>query len=127
VLPVFGLVHMALFLIMAAMMVSLVNTGGILTWRLPSDVPLWAGALILLIAYQIIVSPVRAVQQWSWHSSAAAQPALFAFWNAVVWLIGLAFVLWIASNHVPEIHAFVRKTPELIRDFTQALRDLIRE
>jgi phage shock protein PspC (stress-responsive transcriptional regulator) len=126
-LPVFGLVHTALFLIMAAMMVSLVNTGAILTWRLPADVPLWAGALILLIAYQIIVSPVRAVQQWSWPPGAAAQPALFAFWNAVVWLIGLAFVLWIASDHVPEIRDFVVRTPELIRDFAQALRDLVRE
>jgi len=124
-LPVFGLVHVALFLIMAAMMVSLVNTGGLLSWRLPPDVPVWAGALILLIAYQIVVSPIRAVQHWTSHPHAVEGPAWFAFWNAVVWLIGLAFLVWIASNHVPEIRQFLQRVPELIREFTHAIRDLV--
>ena len=43
-LPLFGLVHLAMFLTMLAMMVSLVNTGTrSCSWRLPDDVPLWAG------------------------------------------------------------------------------------
>jgi len=125
-LPIFGLVHVALFLVMAAMMVSLVNTGAILSWRLPADVPLWAGALILLVAYQIVVSPIRAVQQWSWYSRPAAEPGWFAFWNAVTWLLGLAFVLWIASHHIPEIKEFLQRAPDLIRDFAFMIRDLVR-
>ena len=60
-----ALAHLALFLTMAAMLISLVNTGAILQWRLPEDVPLWAGALILLVGYQIAVSPLRAVHFWT--------------------------------------------------------------
>ena len=60
VLPLFGLVHLILFLIAAGMMISLVNTGAILSWQKPPDVPLWAAALVLFIAYQIVVSPFRA-------------------------------------------------------------------
>ena len=69
-LPVFGLAHLALFLIMAASLISLVNTGAILSWRLPPNMPVWAGALILLAAYQIVVSPIRNLQQWSVQPSA---------------------------------------------------------
>jgi phage shock protein PspC (stress-responsive transcriptional regulator) len=122
-LPVFGLVHVALFLIMASMMISLVNTGGILTWRLPADVPLWAGVLILVVAYQIIVSPIRAVQHWTWIPRTGAEPPWIAFWNSVGWLVGLTLVMWIASNHIPEIREFVHRLPDLIRDFTYAIRD----
>src|SRR6185295_18669474 len=37
VLPVFALVHLALFLTMVTMMISLVNTSAILSWRLPPE------------------------------------------------------------------------------------------
>jgi phage shock protein PspC (stress-responsive transcriptional regulator) len=124
-LPVFAIVHLALFLTMAAMMVSLVNTGAILDWHLPADVPVWAGALILLLAYQIVVSPIRTAQQWSWHPRGGAPAAWYGFWNAVVWLIGLAFGIWIASDHIPEIREFLQRLPELFREFIAAIRDLV--
>jgi phage shock protein PspC (stress-responsive transcriptional regulator) len=124
-LPVFGLLHVALFLAMATMMISLVNTGAILDWHLPDDVPLWAGALILLIAYQVAVSPLRAFQHWSLIPRPGLEPGWFAFWNAVTGLLGLALVVWIASNHMPEIREFLQHVPELIRDFVDAMRDLI--
>jgi len=106
-------------------MISLVNTGTILDWRLPPDVPVWAGALILLIGYQIVSSPIRAAQHWSWHPRAEGQPAWYVFWNAVVSLMGLAVVVWVASNHGPEIREFVQRLPPLVRDFAHAIRDLV--
>ena len=123
-LPVFALVQVGLFLAMATMMISLVNTGAILSWRLPPDVPLWAGALILLVAYQIVVSPLRGVQQWSRHLRAGGQPAWYAFWNAVIWLIAMAFVIWIGSEHLPEIREFLQRLPQLVREFAYAIRDI---
>jgi phage shock protein PspC (stress-responsive transcriptional regulator) len=124
-LPVFGLAHVALFLVMAAVMISLVNTGAILEWKLPANVPLWAAALILLVAYQIAVSPLRAVQHWARIPQPGVQPGWFAFWNAVAWLSGMAFVVWVASNHIPEIREFLQRLPDLFRAFTHAIRDLM--
>jgi phage shock protein PspC (stress-responsive transcriptional regulator) len=121
---VFGLVHIALFLVMVAMMISLVNTGAILDWHLPPQIPVWGGALILLVAYQFVVSPIRAAQQWSWYPGSGAQAAPFAFWNAVVWLVGIAFAVWLASEHLPEIREFLHRLPDLLRDFGRALSDL---
>jgi phage shock protein PspC (stress-responsive transcriptional regulator) len=123
-LPVFALVHLALFLTMAAIMISLVNTGAILDWPLPPDVPLWAGLLILLVSYQIVVSPIRAVQHWSWHVRAEGQPGWYAFWNAVIWLIGIAFVVWVASENLPEIREFLQRLPPVIREFADAIGDV---
>ena len=122
--PLFALLHLALFATMAAMMISLVNTGGILAWRLPEDVPAWAGALILLIGYQIVVSPIRAAQHWSWNLPGPGQPGLYAYWNATIWLTGMAIVVWIAAHHIPEIQEFIHRLPGLTRDFAEAMRDL---
>jgi len=52
----------------------------------------------------------------------SGQPGPYAFWNAVIWMMGMAFVVWIASNHMPEIREFIQRLPPLIRDFTAAVR-----
>ena len=125
VLPVFALVHLALFLTLALTVVSLVNTGAILSWHLPPGMPVWAGTLILLVGYQIVVAPIRAAQQWAWHPRAGVQPGWYAFWNAVVWMIGLAVMFWLASNHMPEIREFLQRLPQLARGFGEAIHDIL--
>jgi phage shock protein PspC (stress-responsive transcriptional regulator) len=122
--PVFGLAQMGLFLLTMAALISLVNTGAILDWELPSDVPVWAAAVVLLVAYQIVVSPLKAAQAWRWSPAAGPALAPFAFWSAIVWLIGIAFAIWLASNHIPEIREFVQRLPHLFRDFAWTMRDL---
>ena len=122
--PLVALAQVALFVVMVAMLVSLVNTGAILSWTLPPDLPVWAAALVLLIAYQIVVAPLRAAHRWSWYPASGAAAAPFAFWNAVAGLVGMAFVIWLASNHIPEISEFLRRLPDLFRDFASAVRDL---
>ena len=126
-LPLFGLVHLTLFLIAAAMMISLVNTGTILDWQKPPDVPLWTAALVLFIGYQIAVSPFRGVQHWAWRSGAGSAAGWFAFWHAVIWLIGLAVALWVASDHIAEITEFMQRLPHLFREMMYGIRDFVRE
>ena len=122
-LPLFGLVHILLFVVMGAALISLVNTGAILDWRLPPDVPLWAGALALLVVYQIAVAPLRAVDRWLSIPRPGGVPPWVTFWTTGTWLVGAAIVIWIASDHIPEIREFLQRLPELIRDFAYAVRD----
>ena len=117
-LPVFNLVHLTLFFAAALVMISLVNTGELLGRELPDDMPVWAAALMLLAAYQILAAPLRAGARWS-----RAQPGWYAFWNGVTVLIGLAVVFWVASNHMYEIREFLQNVPHILRDFTYAIRD----
>lgn len=123
-LPLFALIHLALFLAMAAAMISLVNTGAVLNWRLPPNVPLWAGVLILFVGYQIVVSPIRAMTQWSWRWRGDGPSVVYGFWYTATWLVGIAIVLWIASSHTAEIQEFVQRLPGLARDFAEAMRNL---
>jgi phage shock protein PspC (stress-responsive transcriptional regulator) len=120
-LPVFAVVHVALFLIAAAAAISLVNTQGILSWPLPPDVPLWAALLILFVAYQVVVSPIRMLEQWTKYAGAGMEPATVAFWNAVAGLTALALAVWIASQHVPELREFVQKVPDVVHAFGKAV------
>ena len=98
-----------------AMLISLVNTGTILSWRLPEDVPLWAGVLILLVGYQIVSRRFARRNTGPWRSQAGGPAQWFAFWNAVSGWSGLAFVVWIASDHVAEIREFLQRLPDLAR------------
>jgi phage shock protein PspC (stress-responsive transcriptional regulator) len=123
-LPLFALLHLALFLTLGAMVISLVNRGEILRWRLPEDVPVWAGVLILLVAYQIVVAPIRAAHHWPSHPLSGAQPGAYAFWNAVVGLVGLTLVLWVASGNLPEIREFLQRLPEIFRDLMDTIHDM---
>lgn len=122
-LPLFAVIHIGLFVAMGAMLISLVNTGTILDWELPPDVPLWAGALMLVVVYQIAVSPLRVFEKWHAIPRPGVQPAWLTFSTTVTWLVGAAFVVWIASNHIPEIREFLQRLPELIRDVAYAVRD----
>ena len=126
-LPVFTVAHAGLFLGMAAILISLVNNESVLDWDLPPDVPLWAAVLILLIGYQIAAAPLRAVQHWATVPGTGAQPGWFVFWNGVAWLVGVAFVIWVGSNHLPEIREFLQRLPELARDFGEAVREVVED
>ncbi len=57
-------------------------------------------------------------------SGRGATGAPYVFWNAVVSLLGIAFAVWLASEHLPEIREFLHHVPDLLRDFVHAMRDL---
>jgi len=116
---------MAVFVAAAAAAISLVNRGEILGWVPPPDVPIWAALIILFFVYHIAVSPIRAVSHWSFHPEAGAGAGWFAFWHAIAWLVGVAFVIWIKSNHLPEIREFLQQLQEIFREFVQAMRRLV--
>ena len=127
VFPLFSIVHLVLFLVAAGMLVSLVNTGAVFSWRVPPDVPLWAAVLGLFIVYQVVVSPFRAAHQWAWSSGAQPAAAWLGLWHMVLWLVGLAIIVWVATNNIPEIGEFILRVPHLFREFMYEVRDFFRE
>jgi hypothetical protein len=72
-------VHLILFPIAAGMMISLVNTGAILSWQ-KLQTCRRAAALMLFIAYQIAVSPFRG--STGCGAQARCRCRWFAFWHA---------------------------------------------
>lgn len=113
----FALLHFVLLFAAVAAVVSIVNHGAVLGWELDPDVPVWAAVLVLLVAYQVLVTPIRA----------AAGPGNAQVWNAAIWLVGFAFVWWIASNNQTEVRTevreFISRAPDVVRDFFETIRD----
>ncbi len=118
---IFTGVHFVVFFALVAAIVSLVNHEAVLGWNLDPDVPVWAAVLILLVLYQIAITPLRAAAGAPW----AANGGWGGVWSATVWLVGLAFALWIASEHLPELREFAQRVPDVLRDFRDAMRELL--
>lgn len=100
-----GLIWAALGLVAALVTVgwllalfSLITTGGVFGW-IPLHLPLWVGIIGLILIYQVVVWPLRAVRHavvpryygylYPWH----------AFWDALVGLFILALVFWYFTHH----------------------------
>lgn len=85
---------------------SLITTGAVLGWA-PHQLPLWAAVLALLVLYQMVAWPLRAVRYalgprlygypYPWH----------AIWDGLVGLSLFAFALWFFAHHGRDVrHTF---------------------
>jgi phage shock protein PspC (stress-responsive transcriptional regulator) len=100
-----GLIWVALGLLGALMtltwllaLFSLITTGAVFGW-IPFNLPLWAAVIGLIVIYQAVVWPLRAVRHgmmprfygypYPWH----------AFWDGLVGLLLLAVVVWYLTHH----------------------------
>jgi len=93
-----GLVAALVTLTWVLALFSLVTTGAVFGW-MPLHLPLWAAVLGLVLVYQAVVWPLRAVRHamvpgfyshaYPWH----------AFWDGLVALIVLAFAVWYFTHH----------------------------
>ncbi len=83
-------------------LLSLLATGALFGWSLP-HLPLWAAIIVLIVLYQLVVSPLRALRY-------AHSPHLYAYRyrshalaDAVVGLTILALLVWLFEHHLPAV------------------------
>jgi phage shock protein PspC (stress-responsive transcriptional regulator) len=114
-LPLISLLHGVAKILWICALISLLATGAVFGMALPVNVPVWVAALLLLIAYGILVGPLKVARRacyrgmgrprWAWS---------FVFLlDAVVWLAVVAVLLWLAVHYFPELREAVRSFPSL--------------
>jgi phage shock protein PspC (stress-responsive transcriptional regulator) len=116
--PFFSLVSAAFFVALTLSVISLIRTGGLLGWPLPSGIPLWAGILILVVLYQVLVTPIRAGRQASLYAFGPGHFGLATFWDGFVWLGLLTAFGWLLYTRMPEVHTvreFIDHVPEALK------------
>ena len=109
-IPFFGILSASLFVLFIFSLVSLVNTHTIFGWPVPAEIPLWGDILMLVAAYVVVSAPLHAVR----HASAVAmrQAAYpYAAWGGFLWLTFALVLVWLASEHGPELREFFRNLP----------------
>jgi phage shock protein PspC (stress-responsive transcriptional regulator) len=128
VLALLGLVLAVMSIAMVLAFVSLVNTGTMFGWHLPAGVPLWVGVIGMIILYNIVAWPIRAVRHSVYWYSGGYHGPWFAAWDGIVWLAIIAGLVWYGSHHVPEIRDFFQHLPRLWQDdgWSSGLKALFR-
>ena len=109
-LPVFAVVNAALFVAWILVIMSAVMTGTIFGWALPADLPRWGSLLILCAIYLMLTGPLRAAR----HGAHLAWGPYYHTWAAlasVFWLASTVLFLWLAYQHVPQVHALLDQLP----------------
>jgi phage shock protein PspC (stress-responsive transcriptional regulator) len=128
VLPVFSIISVAFFVMLAASIVSLLNTGTIYGWPLPVGIPLWGGILILVVLFQMATAPIRAARQASYYPWGRPFGWL-AVWDSMLGLGFTILAIWLLYTHMPppaDLGDFFRHLPDAIRSIAIELRDWLR-
>ena len=123
-LPLLSLLHGAAKVLWICALISLLATGAVFGLALPANVPMWVAALLLFIAYGILVGPLKVARRacyrglgrprWAWS---------FVFvLDAVVWLAVVAALLWLAVHYFPELREAVRSIPSLAHQAADDIR-----
>lgn len=99
---VLGILVALLTLAWLVALLSLLATGALFGWSLP-HLPLWAAILVLIVLYQLVLSPLRALRY-------AHSPHLYAYRyrshalaEALAGLAILAVLLWLLAHHLPAV------------------------
>ena len=81
---------------------SLLATGSVLGWSL-GHLPLWAAIVLLIVLYQIVVSPLRAARYAHSPDFYAYRYRSHALADALVGLLILALLVWLLDHHLAAV------------------------
>ena len=112
-LPLLSLLHGIVTVLWICAFISLLSTNTVFGLALPANVPVWGAALLLCIAYGILVSPLKLARRacyWGYGRPRWAWSFVFLL-DAVVWLAVVTALLWLAIHHFPELREAVRSFP----------------
>ena len=123
VLPFVALLCMLLTLACILAFLSFLFTGAIFGLALPG-VPWWGVLLILFLAYQLVVWPLRAIKHSYRYDACGWYPysVFHGFWNGIVGLAFLAFLIWLVDRFVPGAHEMLMNLPHALHHAAADIR-----
>jgi len=123
-LPLLSVLHGAATVLWICALISLLATATVFGLALPANVPVWVAALLLFIAYGILVSPLKAARRacyggmgrsrWAW--------SFMFLLDAVVSLAVVAVLLWLAAHYFPELREAIQSIPSLAHQAADDIR-----
>ncbi len=112
--PLFGLVNLALLLLLALALVSVTSANEIFGYPLPPGVPVWVWFLLLVVLYQIVASPFAfARRSAAWYPCGPPYAAVFGPFLGFLWLAVLFVSAWWAYDHLPQVQDFIQRIPDI--------------
>jgi phage shock protein PspC (stress-responsive transcriptional regulator) len=124
VLPVLSLLQGITTIVGICALISLLATGAVFGVALPASVPVWVAALVLLIVYGIIAGPLKAARSvcyWSLRKPGWTWSSVFLV-DALVWLMIVATILWLALHYFPQLRDAVHSIPVIVHQAADDIR-----
>jgi phage shock protein PspC (stress-responsive transcriptional regulator) len=105
--------NLLLFLVFLYGLISLLSTGGIYTWRLPADVPLWLATMGLFFTYYVVAWPLHMARRASYYAVGGSMYGWDAGGYGLISAALTVLLVWLAYQHVPEVRNVVQRLPEI--------------
>jgi phage shock protein PspC (stress-responsive transcriptional regulator) len=112
-LPLLSLLEGTVTILWICALISVLATGTVLGLALPANVPVWAAAVLLFIAYGILAGSLKTTRRLCHWGAGPPQGAwsLLLLLDAVVWLGVVAVLLLLAVHYFPELREAVHGIP----------------
>jgi phage shock protein PspC (stress-responsive transcriptional regulator) len=124
-LPILSMFKALLFFLCVFAILSLFATGSVVGMHLPGGLPVWAGVFLLILAYKVIVSPIKAMRRacyyrsfgwpYYWHP-------LAEFWHGLFTLCFLVLFVFLADRFIPGFHQALLAVPGMLQHAVEAVR-----
>ncbi|HVU24947.1 MAG TPA: PspC domain-containing protein [Opitutus sp.] len=125
-LSILAIISAALTFVWLFAMISLLTTGAVFGMALPANIPLWAGVLLLCLAFAIVKSPFSAARHSLYRHGWGGPPylhPLWGLWSALLWVGFLVFLVWLADRYVPHAHDTLRHLPAALHSAADSVRE----
>lgn len=124
-LPLLATVKALLFFFFAVIVISLIANGTLLGLALPGHLPVWAGIILALVAYKVVVAPIKALKR-TYYYRLNGWPAcwnpLAELWHGLLTLAILAFCILLADWCIPGFHNALMNLPAFCHHAADAIR-----
>jgi hypothetical protein len=105
---------------------SLVMTGSVFTFGLPSGMPLWLGIVLLCLIFHVIKWPLKAARHSIYYNGAAGPGyrgrgsfCCCSFW----WIVAIVAIVWFANHHSSRTHEALEQVRHQTHSMVDSLRD----
>jgi phage shock protein PspC (stress-responsive transcriptional regulator) len=122
-LPLVGLLQFCLVLGFVLSLVHLISHGGVFGASLPEGVPLWVGIVALVLIFQVVSWPLKALRHACLVSLSGDRSQYIhgSFVDTLVWFAAFVAAVWVADHYIPAVHDFLSTLPARISSLAEAL------
>jgi hypothetical protein len=124
-LPILSTLKALLVFLCVFAILSLIASGAVFGIPLPGGLPVWAGVILLILAYKVVVSPIKAMRRacyyrlqgrpYYWHPFAE-------LWHGLLTLCLLVLFVFLADRFIPGFHQALLALPDFLHNATDAVQ-----
>ena len=105
-------------------LISLLTTGAVFGLAVPANLPTWGAAVLICVAYGILSAPLKLARRacyWGFGHPAGTGGFLFLL-DAIVWVVIVGALLWLAMHHSAELREAIQGVPSLVHQAADDIR-----